>query len=876
MGIASRLVICSAIAVALSAFLTTDCSAVEIPKPVINIPKPNIPRPTINVPRPTINVPRPNVTVHVPKPTVNVPRPVVSVPKVNVPKPVANVPKVDVPRAVVNVPKVEVHKPVADTPKVDLPKSTVQVTIPKTVAPPSIVSGTPKSGRDVNAPKSVDPVIPSPRPIAETPRVPVTTTDPPKVAGPDTTAPKTPVPAPRSPSQANVANGGSAISPSPTSPAPASGSNGVSLNGNGQGNSINSLSGSSSVITPSRGAEIRLPNGTFGKAVLNPDGSITVSNNLGTVTLTKQQMNQVAAGDMSALKPLVANGNNASGQGLTQSLVNSKGNVTELRLPNGTFGKVVMNSDGTITLSNNVGSVKLTKQQMNQLAAGDTTVLKPLMANSQNNNQPASGTAAAAPSTNTGVSTGPMSVAQQQQGQGGNNGKTYGTPPSNICPVQQCSSTVDEGGNGVGGKPFYEVNFKYSGDTPPPPPPGMHYMESNMTGCGGGTCTLFLQFNSQTASTSTPAIQMPSVSGGGRQPIYVQDANGVWHKSYWFAPPADVLANYGPLSEASSQPVLPFGFYYPNGPPPNAVFADDSNPNSSKGSNNPSDDDPPNPKLPKSADDGSGANGDTPKGGNQQMANASPAEQQDTDGSEKGKSYTPGSWDDPNCTAGCYDPKLLNDIGIQPQFADGTLAPPTAANSASSDVSLVDLKAQVDKNTQAVSQQLASASSSTDPEQTSPMFGGMVNIGGCSATGNMECGGQTFTYDSSGIHQYATDPANSSGTPTGGITGYLAWKPQEVANGDSITFGTKGGLSVSFSPGNDSWIPNGVAIGLGVGPPIPSASYTRGKLVGYSPWFGSAGQTPNLGSGHLFNDPQGNLWWQSANGQNRMVYRVTP
>jgi hypothetical protein len=34
---------------------------------------------------------------------------------------------------------------------------------------------------------------------------------------------------------------------------------------------------------------------------------MTLSNNLGTVTLTKQQMSQVAAGDMSALKPLMAN-----------------------------------------------------------------------------------------------------------------------------------------------------------------------------------------------------------------------------------------------------------------------------------------------------------------------------------------------------------------------------------------------------------------------------------------------------------------------------------------------------------------------------------------------------------------------------------------
>jgi len=111
---------------------------------------------------------------------------------------------------------------------------------------------------------------------------------------------------------------------------------------------------------------------------------------------------------------------------------------------------------------------------------------------------------------------------------------------------------------------------------------------------------------------TAPTIQTPTVPAGGRQPIYVQDANGIWHRSYWDAPPKDILANYGPLSEASKQPVLPYGFYYPNGPPPNAVFADDSNTNSSKGNNKPGDD-----SWPKRQ-----ANSDSPKSDNRQMAGA--------------------------------------------------------------------------------------------------------------------------------------------------------------------------------------------------------------------------------------------------------------
>ena len=46
------------------------------------------------------------------------------------------------------------------------------------------------------------------------------------------------------------------------------------------------------------------------------------------------------------------------------------------------------------------------------------------------------------------------------------------------------------------------------------------------------------------------------------------------------------------------------------------------------------------------------------------------------DAGGNGETYTPGAWDDPNCAAGCYDSKLLNDIGIPPVNSDGPPAQP--------------------------------------------------------------------------------------------------------------------------------------------------------------------------------------------------------
>ncbi|MGF6428348.1 hypothetical protein ABIE91_003568 [Bradyrhizobium elkanii] len=211
-----------------------------------------IPKPVINIPRPSI--PRPTINVPRPNVTVNVPKPVVNVPKVSVPnvdvhKAVVNLPKVNVPKAVVNVPKAEVHKPVVSPAKVDSPKTAV--TMP--IGIPTSGANTPKL--DVSKPKSAG------LPKSNAPGGQVATGDTKRLID-------------------NGPAGKSQVVPT------------TSSNGN---------------VT-----QVQLPNGTFGKAALNPDGTITVSNNNGSVILTKQQMAQVATGDMTALKPLMSKSQSVS------------------------------------------------------------------------------------------------------------------------------------------------------------------------------------------------------------------------------------------------------------------------------------------------------------------------------------------------------------------------------------------------------------------------------------------------------------------------------------------------------------------------------------------------------------------------------------
>jgi hypothetical protein len=70
-----------------------------------------------------------------------------------------------------------------------------------------------------------------------------------------------------------------------------------------------SMGGATSASGPGAGpttAMVSLGGGIFGKATYNPDGTMTVSNNLGTVTLTQAQLQQVAGGDLSPLKSIGA------------------------------------------------------------------------------------------------------------------------------------------------------------------------------------------------------------------------------------------------------------------------------------------------------------------------------------------------------------------------------------------------------------------------------------------------------------------------------------------------------------------------------------------------------------------------------------------
>jgi hypothetical protein len=71
-------------------------------------------------------------------------------------------------------------------------------------------------------------------------------------------------------------------------------------------------SGSSSGSTTSH---VNLPGGYFGKATVNSDGTVTVSNNLGTVTLSRDQLNKVAAGDLGPVAALMGGAGGAGNSG---------------------------------------------------------------------------------------------------------------------------------------------------------------------------------------------------------------------------------------------------------------------------------------------------------------------------------------------------------------------------------------------------------------------------------------------------------------------------------------------------------------------------------------------------------------------------------
>jgi hypothetical protein len=395
---------------------------VDIPKPavVVTVPKVDVPRPA--VPQPVVSVSKPTVpTVQVTAPTVPLPAmtsPVVQ-PNVQVALPPKTVGPVNPPSAVVGTPEsvVEINPPKTVGPV--LPPANPMIGNPKALGtmpdgpkvvsplvPPTTVIATPTNGTGTSPPKVGGPVT---APVAELPKQtgPATTpgsTSPNGIAngpstapvgGPNADPPKISNGGPKAVGEATVesppvrrvggpnadppkiSNGGSkAVGEAIVESPPGKRVGGPNADPPKISNGGNRAVGEATSETAKPASnQVNLPNGTFGRARQNPDGTVTVSNNFGTVTLTPQQMSNVAKGDMSALKPLMGS---AQSNGSASQSFSSK-----VSLSNGSFGNATMNPDGTVTVSNNFGSVTLTKQQMSQVAAGNMSALGPLMGSAQ-------------------------------------------------------------------------------------------------------------------------------------------------------------------------------------------------------------------------------------------------------------------------------------------------------------------------------------------------------------------------------------------------------------------------------------------------------------------------------------------------------------
>lgn len=149
-------------------------------------------------------------------------------------------------------------------------------------------------------------------------------------------------------------------------------------------------SGSGSSAGPTT-AMVSLGGGIFGKATYNPDGTVTVSNNLGTTTLTMAQVKQVAGGDLSPLNSL---GATAAGNPNASKLVqisslgteNVSSNTVKFTIPSASTSQP---SQSTIT----------------GLGTGSPTVSTPAI----KLNTPASGASSPSQSTITGLGVSPQS-----------------------------------------------------------------------------------------------------------------------------------------------------------------------------------------------------------------------------------------------------------------------------------------------------------------------------------------------------------------------------------------------------------------------------------------------------------------------------------
>jgi hypothetical protein len=350
-----------------------------------------------------------------------------------------------------------------------------------------------------------------------------------------------------------------------------------------------------------------------------------------------------------------------------------------------------------------------------------------------------------------------------------------------------------------------------------------------VSGSGTVTQTFLIPANFNVSGTQLGASQ-PALGNSGRPPTYVQTPTGQWVPSYWSMVPRDILSNYGPLSDASNLPTPQYGYgsdrqpiYNDSGqksywstvpddvlqnygplseasllPTPTGTPAPVSNQAS-----NPTDQ--PGDPGPRQSSDTSAARqasnqsnaqqadgqekDQPPAGQSQQTADNSPSEPDQP----KGKPFTPGSTDDPNCVAGCYDPKLLNDIGIQPQYADGTKAPPPEVQpSPVSQLSLDDLNQNRALLASQLRQQQQAYGNSLDDGRIEPVLGKDIGFIGSAGACFGKCAGIVVSLGgTSGLTVYSIDPAEGVGTPPTKVAELFSLQvthnAQGVASGPSLT-----------------------------------------------------------------------------------------
>lgn len=194
-------------------------------------------------------------------------------------------------------------------------------------------------------------------------------------------------------------------------------------------------------------------------------------------------------------------------------------------------------------------------------------------------------------------------------------------------------------------------------------------------------------------------------------------------------------------------------------------------------------------------------------------------------------------------------------------------APASGANN-NSNLSIEQLQAEVNRNTQKIAQQIRD-DAARPPPPPPDSFGAIIGFQGCLA--GVGCGGRVFTYEASGINEYRIDPSKSGGSSQIGFYGQLALNPQQVAGGESTSVsGEAFVVSVSSKNGRPDKT-GGFAIGAGYG--TPGFSRTTGVKIGST---NPQDTTSTNVQYNIITDAQGNVWAQKPNGDVRLLYRATP